>query len=101
MSETAIVAILVALISTMGVKALEWAFSRIRSKEQQVAEIRTQLEAEKEKVQAELKEIKVEMETWKKDYYNLRDEKSKLESQLTIALSQIERYEYDVDRRTK
>ena len=96
MTETAIVAIIVALISTMGVKSLEWAFSRIRTKEQQVAAIRKELEAENDKVEQELKEIKAQLEEWRMRYYDLRDERSRLEGELKIALSQIEGYERDI-----
>lgn len=99
MTETAVVAIVVALISTMGVKALEFVFSRIKTREQKIDSVRTELQAETAKVEAELKEIKAALEDWKLRYYELRDEKARIESQLTIALSQIERYERDVDSR--
>lgn len=82
----------------MGVKTLEWAFSRIRTKEQQIASIREELEAENAKVEQELKEIKAQLEEWRLKYYDLRDERSRLESELKVALSQIERYEHDVGR---
>jgi len=101
MSEGAIIALAVAVITTLGVKVVEYIFKGLQDRRDKQNNMLVEKQKELDAVKAEIKEIERQLDEWKERVYSLRDEKSKVDTQLMIALDQIRRLENDDSDRTQ
>jgi uncharacterized coiled-coil DUF342 family protein len=83
----------IALVGTIfggaGLKALEHWLGRSKVRIDEAANLRNELRIEITTLREEIKELEAEVDKWRKDYYDLRDKYSTLNTEYLIALEKI------------
>lgn len=83
----------IALIGTVcggvGLKVTERWLDRPKQASEDATRIRDELRLQITAQQEEIKELEAEVNKWRSDYYNLRDQYVKLQTDLTLALERL------------
>lgn len=104
LNNNALVALLGTVFGGAGLKIIEHFLNKAREKFQQSAAIRDELRTEISSLRSQLaiadeeeKRLEALVEEWRGKYYDLRDEKQKVLTELTIALDRLKMYERRLD----
>jgi predicted RNase H-like nuclease (RuvC/YqgF family) len=83
----------IALIGTVfggvGLKMAERALGRSKERSDDATQIRDELRIEIVSQRDEIKALEAEVEKWRAEYYNLRDQHVKMQTELTLALERL------------
>jgi len=87
--DPAWIALIGTLCGGLGLKVTEHWLGRTRVKVDDAAKIRDELRIEITAQREEIKALEVEVEKWRGEYYDLRDQYVKMQTELTLALERI------------
>lgn len=91
MIDPAWIALIGTIFGGIGLKFAEKWLGRSKERTDDAAQIRDELRIEITSQRAEIKELELEVERWRTEYYNLRDAHVKVQTDLTLALQNIRR----------
>lgn len=83
------IALAVAVVSGIGLKITDHYLNKNRVRVDDAARMRDELRIEITAQRSEIGKLEVERDKWRADYYDLRDQFTKLQTELTIALQKI------------
>lgn len=96
--DPAWIALIGTLCGGLGLKVLEHWLGKSKVKIDEATKLRDELRIELTAQKEEIRQLESEVDKWRKDYYDLRDQHARLNAEYLIAL---ERIKHEADEATK